>query len=348
MVEAYGADRVIVNPVGAMTGTLNINSITYFAGRYSLTFANTASTVDINSDGSLRNRTFQFNNTTGVTTLNFNMSSSGGEGTNFLKTGSGTLVLGGTNTQINKLTSNGNYATSLFIDAGIVRVSADANLGSTSYSATTGQQYNIANAPSQVRIRSGTTAAAASYLQISSGFTTARQFLLASNGTAGTVFSGFDVMAGQTLTLTGELRDINLAAQVSNLIKTGSGTLILNNTGTAAIVASPVAATNYASSFDNLIIGGQPQNNVTLNGVQNGRGVGGGIVSTTVNTTGATPLGLATGAITINGGTLQLNNVGGGATNMAHATATLNYGAAHNFNSSSPAVRVRLSSLPEL
>ncbi|MGC3968299.1 MAG: autotransporter-associated beta strand repeat-containing protein [Pirellulales bacterium] len=200
-IEAVGGPRIIVNALGA--DAIAGSSVRSFSGREALTFTRD---YNINSDGTLRNRTFTTNSLYQPVTFSGNFSNSGAGGANLVKSGAGLLVLTGVNTQANLTTSDGNYGTGVFIDAGILRVNADAALGSTASLAAAGSHLV---GPADVRLRGGV-------LQIAAGFTTARQFIL-------TAASGIDVAAGQTLTLSTQ------TAGAFGLTKTGPGTLALNN-----------------------------------------------------------------------------------------------------------------------
>lgn len=270
---AVGGTRTIVNAFAATTS--DSNATFKFMGNQALTFTRN---WDMHGGGTLRNRTFQVSNYYQPTTFSGNLSNTGAQGSNLLKTGNGLLILSGTNTQANLLTTDGNYGTGVFIDAGILRVGADASLGNSTNLAAAGAHLL---GPADVRLRGGV-------LQISTGFSTARQMIL-------TAASGIDVASGQTLTLTKQ------TAGAFGLTKTGPGTLELNNS---------------ANVFNSLTLGGVAQTNPDI-----GRyGVGGGVVST--NVTSGNPFG--TGAITIHSGSLSLAD----AAVQTLSVTTLNYGAA--------------------
>ncbi len=132
-IDAYGADRVIENPLGAINqnGDTTIN----FGGHHSLTFAN-AATFDINTDGTLRQRTFAVLATQGTVTFNGTLNASGANFGRIIKTGAGTLVLNGNNTI--------NYAASgnpLAVNQGTLQFTADTNLGVVS--AATASTINL-------------------------------------------------------------------------------------------------------------------------------------------------------------------------------------------------------------
>ena len=122
--EAYGADRTVVNPMASADYSIANNSAFLFSGRYSLNLANNTQAVRLNADGTLRNRTLQANNTTGITTIAWGITQGGTNGYNIIKTGAGLLALGGTNTSANIAsgTPDANYGTGFFIDQGILRV----------------------------------------------------------------------------------------------------------------------------------------------------------------------------------------------------------------------------------
>lgn len=217
-IEAVGGPRTIVNAFNATSSAANANF--RFMGHEALTFTRN---WDINSDGTLRNRTLITNNTNGPVTFSGNLSNSGVQGSNLLKQGVGLLVLSGTNTQANLLTTDGNYGTGVFIDSGILRVGADAALGSSAALAAAGPHLL---GPADVRLRGGV-------LSVSNSFTTARQLIL-------TLASGIDVASGQTLTVSTQ------TAGAFGLTKTGPGTLALNNS---------------ANTITTLTLGGQQQLN---------------------------------------------------------------------------------------
>ncbi len=288
---AVGGARTIVNAFAATSS--DSNATFKFMGNQALTFTRN---WDLHSGGTLRNRVFQTTNYYQPTTFSGNLSNSGVQGSNLLKTGNGILVLSGTNTQANLITSDANYGTGVFIDAGILRVGADASLGSTATLAAGGQH---SSGPADIRMRGGA-------LSVSSGFATSRQIIFATTATSGTtnnVNTGIDVASGQTLTLnTAMVRQTGtIAVSTVSLTKSGPGTLALNSN---------------ANLHTTLILGGVAQANPNI-GVF---GHTGGTVSTTA--TSGTPFG--TGTITINSGTLSL--IGGG-TAQALSIPNLNYGA---------------------
>lgn len=272
---AVGGPVTIVNAFNATSSAAN--ATWKFMGHEALTFTRD---WNINSDATLRNRVLQVNNPYQPVTFSGNLSESGVQGSNFLKTGSGLLILTGDNDQANLLTTDGNYGTGLFIDDGIVRVNSDAALGDSSVLAAAGPHLA---GPADVRLRGG-------YLSVSSGFTTTRQFILTSSN------GGFDVAAGQTLTLSTQ------TAGAFGVRKVGPGTLALNNS---------------ANTITALTLGGGQQ----LNPNTGFFGNTGGTVSTTA--TSGTPF--ATTSVTINSGTLSL--IGGGVA-QALTIPTINYGAA--------------------
>lgn len=129
-IVAYGADRTIVNALGAMSTAAD--TTTTFGGHYDLTFTRD---LNINSDSSLRNRVFNVLASQGRTTFLGDLTSSGAAGGRITKNGAGTLVLAGNNTFF------GAAGTSLItLSGGVVRFTQDANLGRIS---TTQSNFTI-------------------------------------------------------------------------------------------------------------------------------------------------------------------------------------------------------------
>jgi hypothetical protein len=226
----------------------------------------------------------------GVVTLAGTLSNSTAT-TNYVKTGRGTLVLSGVNTQANTNTGDGNYGRSLFIDSGIVSVSADANLGRTTVIG--GSQSHQAGLPGDILLRGGV-------LRVDGSFATTRQFQF-------TVASGIDVTAGNTFTinpLTG-----------SGTIASFSGAFGLTKTGNGVLALNPLTTGTLNNTNNSLTIGGAP----LATAANQTSGVSGGTVSTTA--TGGNVFG--TGAVNLNGGVLALN---GGTAAQAVTLATVNFG----------------------
>lgn len=235
-IEAYGAPVTVVNALNAIshTNTLSLN----FGGYNALTFTRD---LNLNSDASLRSRNFVVQNMYQPVEFSGNITNSSVQGSNLVKSGPGKLILTGTNTMANLLTTDANYGTGVFIDAGVLQVNSNAALGSTAALGAAGPHLL---GPADVRLRGG-------YLAITSGFTTDRQFILTSSN------GGIDVANEQTLTLTKQ------TAGAFNLRKVGLGTLALN----------PAANNTIAT----LIIGGGQQLNPSI-GFSSHRG---GVVTST-------------------------------------------------------------------
>ncbi len=159
--EAVGGPVTIVNPFAAISTAAN--STLSFGGHEALTFTRD---LNLNSDASLRSRTFAVQNVYQPVTFSGNLSATGAAGVSLIKTGPGKLILGGTNTFATSGT------TGIQISAGILQVSADASLGGGT----------------SVRLSGG-------YLAAAETFSTARTLIL-------TAASGVDVASGKTLTLT--------------------------------------------------------------------------------------------------------------------------------------------------
>jgi autotransporter-associated beta strand protein len=307
MLEAFGGPVTIVNALNpiAHNNSLNLN----FGGHNALTFTRD---LNLNSDATLRTRSFVVQNLYQPVTFSGNITNSGVQGSNLVKSGPGKLILTGTNTQANLATADTNYGSGVFIDAGILQVNADAALGSTAALAAAGPHLL---GPADVRLRGG-------YLAVSNGFTTDRQFILTSGA------GGIDVAAGQTLTLT------KVTAGAQNIRKVGNGTLALN------------PAANANNTIATLTIGGGQQLTPGI-GFTSHRG---GIVTTT-NTSG-TPFATAAvtiegGALALIGGgvaqalTIPTVNYGangaialfqGSTTSQLTATALTRQGAFNNVN----------------
>jgi autotransporter-associated beta strand protein len=299
-IESVGGPRIIVNALGALSAAAN-TTVT-FSGTNGLTFTRD---LNLNSDATMRVRTFNTQNAWAPLTFSSNLSNSGAGGSTLLKTGVGTLVLGGVNTQANLLTSDASYGSGVVVDAGILRVAADTSLGSTLV-ATAGGQHTASTA-ADIRLRSATGVLGGT-LSVSENLTTARKLILGttSSGATNTSVVGIDVANGKTLTLSTATALQTGAVTNGTIIKTGTGTLALDN----------IANTQTA-----LIIGGQVQQNSALGRFSHT----GGTVSTTA--TSGTPFVTAAGTntITINGGSLSL--IGGG-TAQALSVPRIAYGAA--------------------
>ena len=282
-IEAYGADRVVVNALG--TVAWNGNTVLSFGNHNNLTFT---SALNINSENTAgRARTFAVAMTNGVVTFSGNITTSAANGVSWVKNGSGTLVLTGTNTQAQLATGDANYGTGIFLDNGILQVNADAALGQTTTLAAAGP--HIAG-PADLRMRGGV-------LQPTASFNTSRQLIF-------TAASGIDVGPGLTLGVN------QVTAGAFALTKTGAGVLQLN----------PAVAGSLANTITTLTIGGSPLAFTAAGGsALQLAGTGGGTVSTTA--TGGTPF--ATSTVAINGGTLSLV---GGAVAQALTIPTVTFG----------------------
>ncbi|MBX7209625.1 MAG: autotransporter-associated beta strand repeat-containing protein [Verrucomicrobiaceae bacterium] len=217
-IEAVGGARTIVNALGNLATASN--TTLGFSGVNALTFTRD---LNINSDATMRTRTFNVPNAWAPITFSGNLTNSGAGGATLIKNGVGTLVLTGTNTQADLLTTDANYGAGVVVNAGILRVNADAALGSTTSIAAGGTHLV---GPADIKLAGGT-------LSASAGFTTARQLILTAN-------SGVDVASGQSLTLS------TATAGAFTITKTGPGTLALNNA---------------ANAQTGLTLGGQAQQN---------------------------------------------------------------------------------------
>lgn len=259
-IEAVGGPRTIVNALAA-DSVAAAHTLT-FSGHEALTFTRN---FDINSVTTLQNRSFVTRNLYQPVTFSGNLSNSGVQGSNFIKQGAGLLILAGTNTQANLLTTDANYGAGVFIDDGVLRVNADAALGSLANLPAAGAHLL---GPADVRLRGGT-------LAVSNSFSTARQFIL-------TADSGIGVAGGQTLTLTKQ------TAGAFGVQKTGNGTLVLENS---------------ANTITNLVLGAGAQLNpeagffASTGGTVSTTATGGTPFATTSVTINSGTLSLVGGAV---------------------------------------------------
>lgn len=208
--EATGGPRTVLNTLNAINRAAD--STMHFAGINNLTFT---SALNINSDGTARNRTFDVRSSNGVLTLAGNITSSSAQGANFAKTGVGVLVLTGTNTNANTLDTSTNYGSGFFVNEGALSVSSNNQLGSTSVAADislSGSPHALAGA-ADVRLGGGV-------LRVTDTFATDRQLIM----NAG---SAIDVADTKTLTLNLPT-NITAVGTAAGLRKIGNGTLELN------------------------------------------------------------------------------------------------------------------------
>ncbi len=117
------------------------------------------------------------------------------------KTGPGTLVLGGSNT----------YTGASWIEGGVTSISSNANLGAV----TTGNS---------IAMTGGTLQATSTFALDNAGLNMRNVVLYGGGGT-------FDVTAGNTLTVSGVVSNVN-TSNMGPLVKTGSGTLVLSGANT--------------------------------------------------------------------------------------------------------------------
>ncbi|MGC3968307.1 MAG: autotransporter-associated beta strand repeat-containing protein [Pirellulales bacterium] len=274
-----GVDRDIPNTIAA--NSVAGNTTFTFEGRGSLNFLSaSASGWNINGDGTLRNRNFTVTNSQGIVRFDTAVSASGANGVNLLKQGPGVLVMNGAVTTANRNTGDGNYGTGWFIDAGVLRVTSDAALGSLGADLATAAGQHDAAAPADIRLRSINGTTFGGTLSVSGNVATARKIILATNGGSGTtnaVLAGIDVAAGGTFTVNNSLvmQTGTVAVSSAVLVKSGSGTLVLNGT---------------SSTITGLTIG-------SVNG-------GGGTVRTSAQ--GTLVSATAGSRVTIAGGTLEI------------------------------------------
>jgi autotransporter-associated beta strand protein len=208
--EATGGPRTVLNTLNAINRAAD--STMHFAGTNNLTFT---SSLNINSDGTARSRTFATRSSNGVLTLAGNITSSSAQGANFNKAGVGVLVLTGTNTNANTLDTSTNYGSAFFINEGVLSVSANTQLGSTNVPAdpsASGSPHASAGS-ADVRLGGG-------ILRVTETFAMDRQVIM----NAG---SAIEVTDTKTLTLN---LPTNVAAvgTAAGLRKLGNGTLEMN------------------------------------------------------------------------------------------------------------------------
>lgn len=284
--EAVGGPVTIVNVLQPMASAAN--TTISFGGHEALEFTRP---LNVNSDATLRNRTFAVQNMHQPVTFSGALSASGAAGVNLIKTGPGLLILNGANTFATSAT------TGIQISQGTLRINSDAALG----------------AAGTVRLNGGV-------LSVSEDISTARPLTLQAN-------SGLDVAPGKTLTLTAattggfavtKTGNGTLALNASNTITTltigGQAQLnpnaaYYNNTG-GIVSTTATAGTPFATST------------VTINGgalALIGGGVAQALSVPTINYGAAAAIALFQGATTS-----QLT--AGTAFNRAGLFNTVNYG----------------------
>lgn len=158
--ESVGGAVTIVNALNAIS--VAANTPVTFGGNQAITFTRN---LDVNSDASLRTRTFAVQNQHAPVTFSGVLSASGAAGALIDKTGPGMLILTGANTLASSAT------TGIRVSGGVLRVNSDAALG----------------AGTSVILNGGV-------LSFSESVTSARQLVLAAN-------SHIDVATGKTVTL---------------------------------------------------------------------------------------------------------------------------------------------------
>ncbi|MBL9089899.1 MAG: autotransporter-associated beta strand repeat-containing protein, partial [Planctomycetaceae bacterium] len=216
-VSADGVSRIIPNALSAIA--VGGNSTIAFFGRGDLSFISTGTggtttSWDLNTNGALRNRTFNVNTSMGAVSFATNYTTNNGAfGANLFKTGPGVLVMNGASTAYNEVTTDGNYGTSWFINAGVLRVSADASLGDSAVIAKGTGGHALTGQASDVRLGGGV-------LSVAGSFLTSHQFIQ-------TAASTIEVSAGNTLTQSYRVTG------AFGLTKIGAGTLMLNATANA-------------------------------------------------------------------------------------------------------------------
>ena len=211
-----GSDRVIVNPLGAITAAGN--TVFYFAGSGALDFSN-ASQWDLSSDSTgVRNRTFNVTDNPGVVTFGAQLVDSSIVGIGFIKTGDGTLVLSNT---------TNNFTGAISVSGGLLSIGSDAVLGNSINTVTIGTSVP----------QSGT-------LQVTGSFTTGRD-LVTSNGfvdvTGSNIFTVSNSVVGGgvlnkldtgTLVLGGNPNVTGVGNLITTLNIFGGGTVQSTATGT--------------------------------------------------------------------------------------------------------------------
>ncbi|WP_395731061.1 beta strand repeat-containing protein, partial [Prosthecobacter sp.] len=290
-IGSNGVDRIIPNALGTLSTAANLSMT--FEGRGNLTFINTAAAWNLNSDATLRNRNFVVNTTQGVIQFDAGFTASGAGGANLLKLGTGILAITGNNAAYNKTTADGNYGTSWFIDAGMLRVTADINLGDTTPIAVGSPAHTVAGLPTDVRLRGGV-------LSVGGSFTTSHQLIQ-------TAASAIGVSSGSTfgvpLPITGAF----------GLTKLGGGTLVLNST---------------ANANNSLTIGGIGSGGTVMTQMTSGTPFGTGAITLTdgtlqlQGTVGTAPLGVTASAQTAVSYILTVSNAAGIVPGMTIADST--------------------------
>ena len=216
-VSADGVSRIIPNALSAIA--VGGNSTIAFFGRGDISFISTGTggtttSWDLNTNGALRSRTFNVNTSMGVVSFATNYTTNNGAfGANLIKSGPGVLVMSGSSTAYNEVTTDGNYGTSWFVDAGVLRVSADTSLGDSAVIAKGTGGHALTGQASDVRLRGGV-------LSVAGSFLTSHQFIQ-------TAASTIEVSSGNTLTQSYRVTG------AFGLTKIGAGTLMLNATANA-------------------------------------------------------------------------------------------------------------------
>ncbi len=255
---------------------------------------------------------------TGTTTFS-NAISNGG----ITKAGAGTLVLAGTNV----------YTNATSVNAGILKISADTNLGAVPGAVTADQlvlnggTLNTSATFTLNANRGTTVGAGGGTFDINSGTTLTYNGILAGTGTLNKIDTGTLVLGGATTnTQTGDVNvtggTLQIAKTVPNAalgdtaaVTVASGATLVFSGGVGETIGSLAGAgtvNNSNAAAITLITGGNNLDS-TFSGVL---GNTGGALALTKNGTGTltlsgTSANTFTGALTINDGTVQLAKTGG-------------------------------------
>ncbi|NBV86008.1 MAG: hypothetical protein EBS01_07045, partial [Verrucomicrobia bacterium] len=335
--EAYGADRVVVNPIAS--GSITSSGTLGFGGHNNLTLT---AAIDINKSGGSTTRTFLVNTTQGGVTFSGTLSNT--NTTTFTKSGAGLLTLSGSNTFATTATGT--------VSSGILQVASAGALGSMSKVSLGGGVLQL-SAPGITYGGSQTfTLTASSGIDVASG----TMFVLRQTApyaiSAATLYSGSativvsstsnlavgmpivgnSIPAGATILSVGTNGmasggTVVISAPATNNLTADptvaagsvltSGAFPLTKTGGGTLMLSTAFSTgSLDTTFTNLIVGGAP----LLSAAGQLSGQGGGFVLAS-GTTGS-PFG--SGSISLYGGVVGLV---GGSVAQSLTVGSISFGA---------------------